>query len=257
MSNINKSIHEFDVNLISEYFAGLERQGPGSPEATVKALRFINNLTPESMIADLGCGTGGQTMILARNAPGIITGIDIFPLFISLLNSNASRNNLSGRIKGIIGSMDNLPFREEELDLVWSEGAIYNIGFARGINEWRKFIKKGGYLAVTEASWLTDEQPQEIRNFWSDAYPEIGSIEAKSMQIQNAGYDLVTSFTLPEACWIDNFYVPQVKAQEEFMKKYPGNKTVEEFIANQRQEAKLYYEYKEHYGYVFYIARKN
>ena len=30
----------------------------------------------------------------------------------------------------------------------------------------------------------------------------------------------------------------------------------EEFIANQRHEAKLYDEYKEFYGYVFYIGRK-
>ena len=38
--------------------------------------------------------------------------------------------------------MDALPFQEEELDLIWSEGAIYNIGFERGMNEWNKFLKK-------------------------------------------------------------------------------------------------------------------
>jgi len=144
MTKENSSIHEFDFNLICEYFSGIERQGPGSPEVTIKALSFANNLTEESHIADIGCGTGGQTMVLAQNAPGYITGIDLFPVFIDLFNKNASKLNLQSRVKGIIGSMDNLPFQEEELDLIWSEGAIYNIGFERGINEWRKFIKPGG-----------------------------------------------------------------------------------------------------------------
>jgi ubiquinone/menaquinone biosynthesis C-methylase UbiE len=114
MSNENKSIHEFDFNLICEYFSGLERQGPGSPEVTLKALGFIENLTNESIIADIGCGTGGQTMVLARHIPGQITGIDLFPAFIDIFNDNAVRLNLHDRARGVIGSMDNLPFQEEE-----------------------------------------------------------------------------------------------------------------------------------------------
>ena len=127
MSNENKTIHEFDFNLICEYFLNTERQGPGSPEVTLKALGFIDNLTDQSLIADLGCGTGGQTMVLAQHTPGHITGLDFFPGFIDRFNSNARGLNLQDRVKGIVGSMDNLPFGEEELDLIWSEGAIYNL----------------------------------------------------------------------------------------------------------------------------------
>ncbi|HCC52566.1 MAG TPA: SAM-dependent methyltransferase, partial [Porphyromonadaceae bacterium] len=72
----------FDFNLICEYFSNVERQGPGSPEITLKALSFIDNLTGNLRIADLGCGTGGQTMTLAQNIPGQITGLDLFPDFI-------------------------------------------------------------------------------------------------------------------------------------------------------------------------------
>lgn len=66
MSNENKSIHKFDFNFICEYFLNLERQGPGSSEVTLKALSFIENLTDKSLIADIGCGTGGQTMIFSQ-----------------------------------------------------------------------------------------------------------------------------------------------------------------------------------------------
>ena len=67
MNNDNNTILGFDVNLICDFFLNTERQGPGSPEVTLKALSFIDNLTDKSLIADLGCGTGGQTMILAQH----------------------------------------------------------------------------------------------------------------------------------------------------------------------------------------------
>ncbi len=93
----SKSIHDFDVSLICEYFSNMERQGPGSPEVTVKALGFVNNLTRDSLIADIGCGTGGQTIVLADNTDGHITGVDLFPAFIDIFNSNVNRRGLPGQ----------------------------------------------------------------------------------------------------------------------------------------------------------------
>jgi ubiquinone/menaquinone biosynthesis C-methylase UbiE len=255
MNSENKSIHNFDFNLICEYFSSIERQGPGSPEETIKALSFVEKLTSKSLIADIGCGTGGQTMVLAQNTMGSITGIDLFPAFIEQFNGNAVKHNVQDRVKGVIGSMENLPFENEELDLIWSEGAIYNIGFERGINDWKRFLKKGGYIAVTEASWLTEERPDEINMFWKDAYPEIDLISKKIFQMEKAGYVPVATFVLPENCW-NNFYYQQVEAQEIFMKKYKGNSTAEELLTNQRHEASLYSKYKDYYGYVFFIGRK-
>ncbi len=252
----NKSIHDFDFSLICEYFAGIERQGPGSPEVTIKALSFIDNLTKAAKIADIGCGSGGQTMTLAKNAPGHITGIDLFAEFIDIFNVNSRNLNLQERVKGITGSMDNLPFHDEELDLIWSEGAIYNIGFERGLNEWRRFVKKGGYIAVSEASWFTEERPEEIDKYWNDAYPQIDTVANKVAQMQKAGYVPTATFILPETCWTDHFYTPQIAAQEKFLKKHAGNKAAEDLIQEQRREAHLYSSYKDYYGYAFYIGKK-
>lgn len=256
MNDENKSIHEFDLELICQYYSTLDRQGPGSPEVTIKALSFIDNLTDKSLIADIGCGSGGQTMVLAQHAPGNILGIDLFPVFIDQFNQNAENLGLKDRVKGIVGSMENLHFRNEELDLMWSEGAIYNIGFERGLNEWRKHLKTGGYVAVSEASWFTEERPAEIHEFWMDAYPEIDTISNKVEQMQSAGYIPVATFILPENCWTEHFYEPQVNAEKVFLEKYAGNKSAEEFISCQRHETQLYYKYKEYYGYVFYIGKK-
>lgn len=255
-SSLNRSINEFDFNLICEYFIGTERQGPGSEEITIKALSFIDNLSDKSCIADLGCGTGGQTMTLAQHTRSQITGLDLFPDFITSFNQNAERLNLQDRIKGFVGSMDNLPFQNEELDLIWSEGAIYNIGFERGLNDWKKFLKTGGYIAVSEVSWFTEERPDEINDFWMDAYPGIDIISNKVAQMQKVGYIPVATFILPETCWTENFYTPLISAKKDFLKRHAGNKTAEEFIANQLYEETLYNKYKDYYGYVFYIGKK-
>ena len=204
MSNNHDTVYEFDVNLICNFFLLTERQGPGSPAATRQALGFIDNLNSESRIADIGCGTGGQTFALAQNTTGTITALDLFPGFIEKLNLRAEKMNLQNRVKGITASMEALPFPHESLDLIWSEGAIYNIGFERGINEWRDYLKPGGYIAVSESAWFTEERPAEIHDYWMQNYSEMDTIPTKVTQLQKAGYVPVAIFALPEHCWIEH-----------------------------------------------------
>lgn len=124
------------------------------------------------------------------------------------------------------------------------------------MNEWKKLLKPGGYIAVSESSWFTNERPDEINDFWIEHYPEIDTVPNKVAQMQNAGYIPVATFILPEICWTEHFYAQQAKAQEEFLKKYAGNKTAEDYIAFEHYEMGLYCKYKEFYGYVFYIGKK-
>ena len=250
------TIHEFDFDLINEYFTELERLGPGSSEETIRALSFIGNLSNKTKIADLGCGTGVQTMVLAQNTEATITALDLYAGSIDKLNATAEKLGLQHRVKGIVASMDNLPFPKEEFDLIWSEGAIANIGFEKGLNHWRDFLKKDGYVAVSYESWFTDERPAEIEKWWMDAVPEITTIGHNIAIMQKTGYIPVAAFALPEHCWIDNYFMPQKARQEEFLKKHAGNKAVENMIAFLRREADLYLKYKQYYGYVFYIGKK-
>ncbi len=255
MSNEKQTIHDFDINIIYDFFSNSERQGPGNSEETLRALSFIDGLTEKSKIADIGCGTGGQTIVLAQNTLCEIIGVDIWTDFIDQLNQDAKKRNLQNRLKGIVGNMENLPFQEEELDLIWSEGSIYNIGFERGLNEWRKFLKQDGYIAITENTWFTEKRPNEIQDFWQKAYSEIDTIPNKVAQMQKAGYLPIATYVLPESIWTD-YYNWQTLRREAFLKKYNGNTAVEELVSAQKYEAELYSKYKEYYGYVFYIGRK-
>ncbi len=257
MENEKTLVHDFDSSLICDYFGMLERQGPGSCEATMRALSFIDNFSSELKIADFACGTGGQTITLAQNTKGTITGLDIFPAFIEKFNTNVDKFGLRNRVKGIVGSMDNLPFQKEEFDVIWSEGAVAQIGFEKSLNYWKDFLKTGGYAAVTYESWFTDERPAEIEKFWVDAVPEMDTIGHNISIMQKAGYSLTAAFTLPEECWTETYFIPQKAIQKAFLEKHTENKkAADDFVAYMNYEAELYSKYKQYYGYVFYIGRK-
>jgi len=244
------------MDLIVETHIGLERQGPGSPEMTIKALSFFENLNEFSQVADLACETGGQTMVLAQNISGNIVGIDICPEFINIFNNNAKKLNLQNRVNGFVGSMDNLSFQKEEFDLIWSEGAIDVIGFENGLTHWYDFIKKNGYIAITSPSLFTYERPAEIEKFWVDAGGSIDTIESNISIMQKVGYSFVASFVLPEKCWTDNYFIPRESEDKALLEKYTGNKTVERYIEDNKFEEELYSKYKQYYGYAFYIGKK-
>ena len=244
------------IDLLVEAHAGLERQGPGCAEETGRALAFLGDLDLIANAADLGCGTGAQTLLLAQHLKGSGVGLDLFPAFVDVLNGQAREQGVAHRVRGVVGSMDDLPFQREALDLIWSEGAIDNIGFERGLAYWHGFLKQGGYVAVTCPSWLTDEHPAVIERFWADAGSRLDSVAYNIEALQRCGYQFVAAFALPETCWTDEYFTPREAALEGLLRKYPGNEIVEAFVADNRHEVELYLEYKQHYGYVFYLGRK-
>lgn len=244
------------LELIIDYHIDRKRQGPGSDEATKMALSFIPQLNEGSKILDIGCGTGGQTITLAKNTAAQITAVDMLPQFLEKLKKKANENNLIDRITAKEMLMDGLAFDEKFFDVVWSEGAIYNIGFEKGLSLWRKYLKDNGYIAVSEISWLTDTRPEEIQQYWVNAYPEIDTIENKLSVIAKCGYTSVAHFTLEDKCWIDNYYKPLMEASEAFLKKYDYADEVKEFIEVGKSEADMYNRFKDYYSYVFYIAKK-
>lgn len=244
------------MELLIESHLELKRQGPGSAEMTLRALSFVELPKEDARIADLGCGTGGQTMLLAQNTKGIITGVDFIPDFIDVFNDNARKLSLRDRVQGIVGSIDALSFEKESLDLIWSEGVIDSLGFEKMLAYWQDFLKKSGYVVVTCPSWLSDERPDEVRKFWSDAGSGMDSIESNIATLRGCGYQFIASFVLPEACWTDNYYIPRKAAEEKLLEKYPGSEAVEEYVRSMAYEVDLYDRFKRDYGYVFYIGRK-
>ena len=231
------------IDLLVEAHAGLERQGPGCAEETGRALAFLGDLDLIANAADLGCGTGAQTLLLAQHLKGSVVGLDLFPAFVDVLNGQACEQGVADRVRGVVGSMDDLPFQRESLDLIWSEGAIDNIGFEKGLAYWRGFLKQGGYVAVTCPSWLTDERPAVIERFWTDAGSRLDSVASNIEALQRCGYQFVAAFALPETCWTDEYCRPRAKRRSKACCGItPATRPWEAFVADNRHEVELYQE---------------
>lgn len=243
------------VDLLLEAHIGLKRQGPGSYEAMKKAISFLPEPETIKKIADLGCGTGSQTIMLAKHFSGEITGLDLFPDFVEKLNKKAKKYNIDDRVTGVAGNMEDLPFEKNSFDLIWSEGAIDNIGFENGMRYWRDFLKKGGYVAVTCPTWLTEEHPEEVERFWKEAGSNVDTAESNIAIMQNAGYKFISAFALDGNCWTENYFIPRKKAIDRLCKKYGDCQTMKEYAGINEKEVELYEKYGEHYGYVFYIGK--
>jgi SAM-dependent methyltransferase len=152
--------------------------------------------------------------------------------------------------------MDSLTFAEESLDLIWSEGAIYNMGFGKGIEAWRPFLRSGGVLAVSEITWLRPNPPEEIRQHWIAEYPEIATAAEKIAILETAGYDLLGYLVLPATNWIDNYYEPTAQRMPGFLARHADVPEAAEVVEMERQEADLYKRYQDWFSYGFYVARK-
>lgn len=243
------------IDLIVDFFKDNLRQGPGSEEISLITLSEINNLNSDSKILELGCGTGNSALLLADKIGCEVTAVDIFPEFLEVLENKINSSDKQLKIKTLVASFDKLDFYEE-FDLIWSEGAIYNIGFENGINLWKNYLKKGGFIAISDLSFLTEDRPQELTDYWQNNYSEAIYYKEKNNILENAGFELINNIILPEHCWIENYYEQISNRFEEFAIKHNNCDLVNEFIKSEQFEIDLYNKFKQYYGYVFYVACK-
>ena len=240
------------MDIIIDFFSDLEKLGPGDIEQSKRALNCIKFKSNTPKIVDIGCGTGSQTMFLAKEANTQIIAVDFLQRFLDELEKRAKLHELN--IKTICASMDNLPFSENEFDLIWSEGAIYNIGFNNGIKNWKKYLKPNGYLAITEQSWFTKDRPKEIEDYWINAYSGIDTIENNISKLKKNGYKIIDYFSLPNKCW-NNYYEPMERKFESFLNKWENKKEAVDFVKENIEEIKMHKKYNQYCGYEFYIAQ--
>ncbi|OQX29479.1 MAG: SAM-dependent methyltransferase [Spirochaeta sp. LUC14_002_19_P3] len=246
-----------NYKLLIDLHKGSQRQGPGGNEQTKQALQLAGLMGSAQplTIADIGCGTGASTLMLAENLNATITAVDLFQDFLDILDANAQKWGIADKITTLAVSMEELPFEAGSLDVFWAEGAIYNMGFAKGLEYFKCFLKPGGILAVSEITWLTGERPAEIQRYWDAEYPEIATASEKIKILEEKGYVLKGYFPLPESSWMDNYYTPLENTFDGFIAKHNSN-DARAIVEAEKTEIALYKKYKAYYSYGFYTALK-
>lgn len=247
------SADEIPLELIIELFSAVERKGPGSDASTLQALSLVDSLPNEPHVVEFGCGSGIATLLLARTLNARVTAIDFCPSFLEQLAECASRNGLSDRIEVVHGDMANPELEPRSVDLIWSEAAIYNVGFRKGLELWKPLLRPGGWIAVSEVVWLDDSPPPEARAFWESEYPAIATINSNLELLVELGYESVSYFVLPESDWA-GYYKPLEKRLHQFVAERPDSSMVQALTESIKREIDLWRRFGTSFGYCFFVG---
>ncbi|HLU92314.1 MAG TPA: methyltransferase domain-containing protein [Pedomonas sp.] len=241
--------HASNASILS-FFAQLPRQSPGSAAHTAAALGLLPAFAPGVRVADLGCGTGASTLVLAERLEGHILALDQAPEFLERLRQEAAARGVLERVEAVVGDMANPPVADGSLDLLWCEGAAYILGFDAALARWRSLLKPTGFAVVSECSWLVPNPGLKARTFWYSAYPAMRTVLENIERVEGAGYELLFTHTLPPECWAA-YAESMDRALADLAAK--GEALEPEFTRALRKEIDLFRHTGEEFSYVYYI----
>lgn len=246
------------MELFLEIHRDTPRQGPGDRESTRRAFESIGSIPQGVRVLDIGCGPGAQTIDLARLVEpmgGQVVAVDFFDQYLEEARRNVGKAGLHN-VTFQKGDMKALPFEDASFDIVWSEGAIYIMGFENGLKEWKRLLKPGGALAVSEISWLRDDVPDEVSSFWAEGYPAMQTIDGNLKIVERCGWRVLDHFTLPPQSWLANYYDPLEKRLDALRSKFANNAGALELLAAEATEIALYRNNPDCYSYEFFVLQQ-
>jgi len=239
-----------------EVYEALPRQGPGNRACAERALGLCQYLPQAPAVLDLGCGVGGQTIHLAELTNGSIVAIDSHAPSIKRLRATVAECGLNERVRPVIGDMARSRQQPESFDLIWSEGALYNIGIESALRICYGLLGPGGYLAFTDAVWRKEIPPPEVKASFDLDYPTMGRVPDVLAAIGRTGFSLVDHFTLPDEAWWDDFYTPMERRIEELRRKYPDDAESRTALDEIASEPEMHRRHSDYYGYEFFVVQK-
>jgi SAM-dependent methyltransferase len=232
---------------------GLERQGPGDAAFTKQMLALLPPLPEAPRIADLGCGSGTVSLLLAEHFNAPVTAVDLCRAFLDQAKAAAKTRGLGHLLRVVEADMGDFGGAAESIDLLWSEGAAYNLTFKGAVEAWRPLMAPGGVAVISELSWFVDSPPAPIRDYWEAAYPAVANEAVNAERAVAAGFEVLAIHRLPSAAWWENYYGP-LQARIAELKPDAGD-AMQRVIAETEEEIARFAEYGEVYGYSFYLLR--
>lgn len=253
-----KRERNMEIHPVFTIFESVPRQGAGDDEHTAKAFSLITSI-PENggTILDVGCGKGVQTMALARLCPSCrITATDIHQPYLDVVEEKIAASGYCGRVTTLCASMDDLPFDEESFDIIWAEGCASIIGIKDAVIYWKKLLKKGGYLMISDIFWFTREPSDEPREFFAVFHPAMMHEEEGCEIIRNAGLELVGSFRLPSPVWEESFYGPLREQLGGAAERFAGDERALMVIEGLKRQISVYERYPDEFGNTYLVMRR-
>jgi SAM-dependent methyltransferase len=234
-------------------FGGMEKLGPGSDVDTLAVLRLL----PERdfrLVVDAGSGTGRQTLVLARELAVPVHAVDSHQPFLEDLVRRSREAKLGHLVQVHCMDMKDIPHVFQGIDLLWSEGAAYTIGFPNALAAWAPALAAPGFVVASELSWLRERVPEEVTEFFRTGYPGIKSVVRNVAVAERVGYRVLATHTLPRSAWTDGYYdILEPRARDLLDHPDPSVRGV---AAETVREIEVFHRSDDSYGYVFYLLQR-
>jgi len=242
-------------NPVDLLFADMDKLSPGDDSLSLYVLRSLPEHRFE-IVVDAGCGAGRQTFVLANELKTPIHAVDSYQPFLDRLRQRAEEKGLAQLVRTHCMDMKDIPTAFPTIDLLWAEGAAYNIGFANALATWAKAIKPNGFAAVSELCWLHEDKiPDAVEEFFQSGYPEMQSVEQSIQAAEEAGYELFNTYSLPKETWVKDYYdilEPRAKSLLDH-----SDVAVRNFAVETLKEIETFKISEDSYGYIFFILQRS
>jgi ubiquinone/menaquinone biosynthesis C-methylase UbiE len=127
-------------------------------------------------VLDVGCGTGGWLIELARQSPQTarLVGVDASKRIVTYAREQASTQQMSERVQfQAMDALFTLPFPDYSFDLVTHRFAMSWLRtweWSRLLQEYLRVCKPGGVIRVTESDFLTESSSPALLRLWQIAF---------------------------------------------------------------------------------------
>jgi len=213
----------------------------------------------DQYVLDVGCASGKTACYVAERYGCTVVGVDILERMVERANERASREKLTGSVSFRVGDAQALPFEDDTFDIVISEFVAGLLDDKRrGLDEYLRVTKPGGYVGLNEATWVKTPPPAGLVEYLSGVFGiqgEILDVTGWQDLLTCAGLaDIVTSVLAADTLSTKRDDLLDVlRVWPRVLHLYVTSSTFRKFI---RETLSVPKDLLDYFGYGVYVGRK-
>ena len=143
---------------------------PGG-RASTDTLLARAGITESSRVLDVGCGVATTPIRIARDYGAQVTAVDIASLMVERAEENVRAAGLADHVTVAHGDILDLPFGDEEFDVVIAEAVTMFVDRRKAAGELTRVCRAGGTVLATEFLWRRPPSAQAREIFMGQVCP--------------------------------------------------------------------------------------